>query len=279
VPFGKCKLCLFDKELQESHYLPRSIYKSDRARQLKNQNPVVIGKTIRQDQEQITDFVFCSDCEQRFSKYGESWVLGKLPHDYGEPFPLQDALLSEMPFYIGPGLNLYAGAKIPAFNMDKLVYFSASIVWRGAIHEWESNQGEKTPEVELGIHEEPLRKFLLGEGPFPPDIWITTIIWRFKPVLNVAYFPARTDDGEWKRYWFYMHGLGFIIHFGTGVPEEIKHRCSQHTAERVVAIESDFTNFVTELTRKRVKESERTALIEDMLKEIEQIRGRKNKTS
>jgi hypothetical protein len=47
----------------------------------------------------------------------------------------------------------------------------------------------------------------------------------------------------------------------------------------VVAIESDFTNFVTELTRKRVKESERTALIEDMLKEIEQIRGRKNKTS
>lgn len=277
MPIGICKLCHLNKDLQDSHYLPRSIYKSNRAKQLKNQNPVVIGASIRQDQGQVTDYVFCSDCEQRFNKHGESWVLGKLPHDYGQPFPLQDALVKETPFYIGPGLNLYAGAKIPAVEMDKLVYFATSIFWRGAVHEWESNQGEKTPKVDLGIHEEPLRKFLLGERSFPPDVWITTIVWRFKPVLNVAYVPAPAHAGEWSRYWFYMNGLGFIIHFGSDVPDEIKKRCSQNAPERVVVVESDFTNFVTELTRKTVKESDTSAL-DDMLKEIEQIRGNKNTT-
>jgi hypothetical protein len=275
MPTGVCKLCHLNKDLRDSHYLPRSTYKSNRARQLKNQNPVIVGSSMRQDQRQITDYVFCGHCEQHFSTHGESWVLGKLPHDYGQPFPLQDALVKETPFYIGPGLNLYAGAKILAFDMDKLVYFATSIFWRGAVHEWESNRGEKAPKVELGIHEGPLRKFLLGEAQFPPDVWITTIVWRFKPVLNVAYVPAPVHAGEWKRYWFYMHGLGFIIHFGSRVPGEIKQRCSQHTAERMVAVESDFTNFVTELTRKTVKETDTSAL-KDMFKEIEQLRKNKN---
>jgi len=274
MPIGICKLCHLSKDLRDSHYLPRSIYKSDRAEQLTNKNPIVIGKTIRQDQGQITDYVLCPDCEQLFSKNGENWVLGKLPHDYGHAFPLQDALVKETPVYIGAGVNLYAGAKFPAFDMDKLVYFAASIFWRGAVHEWESDRGEKTPKVDLGIHEEPIRKFLLGQGPFPADAWLTTIIYQFKPVLNVAYVAAPIHAGGWKRYWFYVHGLGFILHFGSGVPEEIRLRCSQHTVERVVMIENDFSNFVKELTNKMIKESDTSGLA-DMLKEIEKIRGKK----
>lgn len=106
---GICKLCFLEKDLRESHYLPRSAYKSNRARALKNQNPVVLGSKLKQDQSQVTDYVFCTDCEQRLSRNGESWVLARIPHDYGEPFGLQDSLENETPFSTESGLNLYAG--------------------------------------------------------------------------------------------------------------------------------------------------------------------------
>ncbi len=37
---GQCKLCLQTKGLQDSHYIPKSAYKSNRAPKLKNPNPV-----------------------------------------------------------------------------------------------------------------------------------------------------------------------------------------------------------------------------------------------
>jgi hypothetical protein len=277
MPLGTCKLCLQPKELQDSHYLPRSVYKSNRARELKNQNPIIFGASVRQDQGQVTDYVFCADCEQRFNKYGEGWVLGKIPHDYGTPFGLQDALEKETPFHIEPGLNLYAGAKISAFDMDKLVYFAASIFWRGAVHEWKTDRGELTPKVELGNHEEPLRKFLLGEGPLPPDVWITTIVWPFKKILNVGFVPAPAHTGDWHRYWFYVSGLGFILHFGSSVPPEVKQRCSDHSPERVITVEQDFGDMVVELVKKMVRESD-TSGLHDMLREIGALRSKQKPT-
>jgi len=246
---GICKLCLLEKDLREGHYLPRSAYKSNRARALKNQNPIVLGSKLRQDQGQVTDYVFCADCEQLFSKNGESWVLARIPHDYGEPFGLQDALEKETPFYTEPGLNLYAGVSISAFDMDKLVYFAASIFWRGAVHGWEDGRGDRTPKLDLGNHAEPLRKFLLGQGPFPSDVWLSTMIWPFKKMLNAGIVPTPAHLEGWNRYWFYISGLGFILHLGDAVPAEIKRRCSQNTAQRMITVERDFGNAVFEFAR------------------------------
>jgi hypothetical protein len=267
---GICKLCLHEKDLREGHYLPRSVYKSNRARALKSQNPVALGSKQRQDQGQVTDYVFCADCEQLFSRNGESWVLDRIPHDYGKPFRLQDALERETPFYIRPGLNLYAGGTISAFDMDKLVYFAASIFWRGAAHGWRSGRGERTPEVDLGDHAEALRKFLLGQGPFPSDVWLTAMIWPFKKVLNAGIVPRQEHAGGWNRYWFYVSGLGFILHFGGAVPTEIKQRCSQNTGQRAITVEVDFGNAVYEFVRGKVGDADSPEM-RVMLEEIRQV--------
>lgn len=39
---GACKLCKEPKDLCDSHYLPKGVYRSGRAEELKNPNPVVI---------------------------------------------------------------------------------------------------------------------------------------------------------------------------------------------------------------------------------------------
>lgn len=268
---GICELCLREKDLRESHYLPRSVYKSNRARALKNQNPVVLRSTPKQDQGQVTDYVLCPGCEQHFSKNGESWVFARIPHDYGKPFGLQDAMERETPFYIEPGLNLYAGGSISAFDMDKLVYFAASIFWRGAVHKWETRCGDRTPRVDLGNHAEPLRKFLLGQGPFPSDVWLTTMIWPFKKILNAGIVPTPAHVEGWKRYWFYISGLGFILHFGDAVPTEIKRRCSQNTEERVITVERDFGNAIYKFVRVNLSDADSPEM-RAMLEEIRQVR-------
>ncbi len=162
-----CKLCLLERDLQESHYIPRFGYKAARASQLKNQNPVVlVPGGVRQSQQQMKDYVFCAECEQRFNEGGEKWVLARLPRDYHEPFVLQEALIPAKPLVISPGLDLYEGTKLAAFNMDKLVYFAASIFWRGAVHEWEI-EGQRAPKLNLEDKEEPLRIFSSRRKPFP----------------------------------------------------------------------------------------------------------------
>jgi hypothetical protein len=205
--FGKCKLCRKDRELRNSHYLPSAVYKVNLARKLKNPNPVVIaGGEAKQVSDQIKGYVLCSDCEQCFSKHGEKWVLANIPRDYKEPCPLQDALGPEMPITSTGKLDLYAGEKIKAFDMEKLVYFAVSVFWRGAINKWKSTLGKIPPPVDLGAYEELIRKFLLKES-FPDDVVLVVSVYRWKPALN-ALCPVIPDHlPECQRYWFYIPGM------------------------------------------------------------------------
>jgi len=268
-----CKLCRLRDDLQESHYIPRFAYKASRGSRLKNQNPVVItpGRGVRQAQHQMKDHVFCAGCEQRFNNGGEKWVLRRLPSDQGQPCRLQDDLIKETPFYSAPGLDLYEGAKIPTFDMDQLVYFGASIFLRGAVHQWEID-GQRVAKVALNDHEEQLRLFLLGQGPFPADMWLTTVIWPFKPVFVGALPPKPEHAPGWNRYWFYICGLAFVLNFGSAIPLDIKQRCSQNTPQRVVTVERDFGLQVWRFLR-AVTEQGQTEQSRAMFKEIEKIRG------
>jgi hypothetical protein len=233
-----------------------------------------LGTQIRQDQEQVTDYVLCWECEQRFNKNGEDWVLARIPHDYGQPFALQKALEKETPFHIEPALNLYAGGRISAFDMDKLVYFASSIFWRGAVHQWETSRGKLTFKVELGKHAEAVRKFLLGEAPFPQDLWLTVIVWPFTPVLNAGLVPRPDSQNGWNRYWFYVSGLGFVLHFGDAVPAEIKRRCAQNTPQRVITVERAFGDAVWELFRAEVRAGE-TPELRALVEQINQVRAKR----
>src|SRR5260370_42473280 len=112
MPIGICKLCLQTKELQNSHYLPKGAYRVNRAPALKNPDPVVLSNDeLRQSSAQLSDYLLCSDCEQKFSKNGESWVLNNIPRNYGERFPMLDALKTKTPIFEDGGTKCYAGAK------------------------------------------------------------------------------------------------------------------------------------------------------------------------
>ncbi len=91
---GICRLCLKEADLLDSHYLPKRVYAMNRAKTLKNPNPVTLSKgQAKQISDQLHGPTYCAECEDRLNKRGERWVLAHLPNDYNQPFSLQEALI------------------------------------------------------------------------------------------------------------------------------------------------------------------------------------------
>jgi len=72
------------------------------------------------------------------------------------------------PFEERAGFAVYKGVEISGVDPDQLAYFGASIFWRASCHGW--NYEDRTT---LGAYEEPFRRFLLGEAPWPEKAWLT----------------------------------------------------------------------------------------------------------
>jgi hypothetical protein len=75
---GPCALCLdFDMELQASHFMPAGIYRLCKTADTSgNPSPLLVSKgVVVQTDYQQRAHLLCRACEQRFNKFGESWVF------------------------------------------------------------------------------------------------------------------------------------------------------------------------------------------------------------
>jgi len=103
----RCNLCHKEKELQESHVIPKFVYKwmkqtgTGRFRQGLN-----INKPL---QDGIKEFLLCRDCEQKFSKR-EDWFKKNV----------FDSFINK--------------SKTTFYPSDNLKYFAVSILWRVLIY-------------------------------------------------------------------------------------------------------------------------------------------------
>jgi hypothetical protein len=269
-----CKLCLKTKELRDSHYLPKRLYAYTRAPEMKNPNPVVISQgELKQVSDQLRGHVFCNDCEIKLNEDGEKWVLANIPHQYDEPFLLHDALEPLTPIGFGDGLNVYDLNGTAGFDLARLIYFGISTFWRGSAHEWKSTLGVPAPSVSLGGNEEALRKFVFGTNPLPNEVVITLDIWPYQKVLIVAYPPQEAHLAECRRYWFYVPGLVYALHFGPTIPTSIRDRDLRNG---IVGVDRLAGDSVLEFTKEKIKAVPKGPKFDAMIEEIASIRVKKN---
>src|SRR5689334_22524971 len=128
--YGQCKLCLKSGALCDSHFVPKAAYQI--VRKIDNESPVAVDKELSvQTDRQIRGYILCPDCEDRFNKNGESWVMGNCFR--GDGFKLKELIEGLRPKFAREGLSVYSAAEIPQIDIDKLTYFAASIIWRGSI--------------------------------------------------------------------------------------------------------------------------------------------------
>ena len=213
---ARCRLCLREATLQDSHFIPKAAYRYLRMiGGLGNPNPTFLRKDkMVQTSHQMSDYLLCSACEQRFNARGEGWCLKHCDRGRGR-FRLREILESHTPRWNIKGFRVYDGDSIPEIDTKALVYFGLSVFWRAAVHTWKTPKG--TVAIELGPYEEPLRRFLLDEIPFPPKMVITV---RVSDLGNMFWTPVEKNKSEFRIFAFGMLGLEFTFVTGSKIPPE-----------------------------------------------------------
>ena len=180
-----------------------------------------VGQTSSQAKQQL----LCHDCEQRFSRNGENWVITHCYHESDGRFRLRDLLKTAVPILSGPRGGAYDASKIAGIDIDKLVYFGASVIWRASLRNWRIHKQTYSPIQIPPKCQEELRLFLLGQRSFPVGAASVVYVSTLKvPPLMVEY-PDSVHDGERDIHRFYVPGIWFHFVLGEKLSEDTRKMC------------------------------------------------------
>ncbi len=216
---GKCKLCLLEKDLQDSHLMPAAVYRRTLTPDAKNQHPVAITeKGMVHTSEQVRDFVFCRECEGRFDKGGENYAMRLISTK--TRFPLLEKLKTARCLTSRNGWRGYAENDTRDVNRDLIAYFAVSVFWRASIHVWKWAEG-RTAHIELGKkYNEAMRRYLLGALPFPINVNLFVVAATDWMTQDVFFMPTYNDRlGRGWQYSFGARGIAFMMQVGKDLPQ------------------------------------------------------------
>lgn len=87
---GQCALCQQPRELRRSHFLPAALYRLVRAANKPKPEPILTTAAGQQHtSHQAWQHLLCCDCEGKFNRNGENWVLSHCYRGRGR-FRLRD---------------------------------------------------------------------------------------------------------------------------------------------------------------------------------------------
>jgi hypothetical protein len=236
-PIELCALCMENKELQESHLLPAGLLRLLRDDALRNPNPVLMSLNhVGQTSSQAKQHLLCRDCEQRLNKNGENWVINHCYHEYEGAFRLRDFLRTASPILSGPKGGAYNASQVQEIEIEKLVYFAASVIWRASLKQWRIQKQMYEP-IRLGSrYQEEFRLFLLGEAPFPENaISIVYVSTSEIPPLMAAYPDSLRDDHK-HIHRFHIPGIWSHIVIGKNLSEDNRRMCILRSPDHPICL-------------------------------------------
>jgi hypothetical protein len=209
MPIGICKLCLKSAALQKSHLLPSAMWRITRDASRRNPNPVLVGKEVTTTtSRQISDYLLCAQCEELFSKHGESWIMRQVWN--GRHFPLADKLKGAIAHYQVEDARAFSSTAAE-IDADKLAYFALSVIWRAGVHEWTLPHNGKMDLLDLGPAEEQIRRYLLGESPFPDRVGVIVNVCDDQLSKDSLYPPCPYLHVPGLAYSMMTRGVNFLV--------------------------------------------------------------------
>ena len=226
MPIGKCALCWTTGELCDSHLLPAGFYR------ILNKGEVVVvdkDKTAVLTSTQASAHLLCADCEERFNREGEDWVLKNCWRSRTR-FPLHSALTTSTPFYDKNGARVYKGREVSGIDINKLTYFGLSVFWRASVYNPHFGRVKGQRRLHLGPYKNALRLYLLGTKAGMPDdvVLYVAVSPRLDELQNtVMAMPYRSSKQRYHIYQFAVPGIRFHMLCGRMIPKPMQSRsCS-----------------------------------------------------
>jgi hypothetical protein len=205
--------------------MPAGFYRLLRSRSLTPRDPLLITPSATfTTSRQVSDYLCCVGCEDRFRTGGEDWVL---QHCYraGEGFILRDLVLNAALLDDGATVTIYSAKSNPRINRGALAFFAASVVWRAAVHEWQLPGPVQEDPVALGPYQELLRKYLLGEEQFPQSAAIWVWVSRSNEPSRAFTLPQSSRIWNCHSHTFYVPGIQLTLLLGQAIPRDVRLLC------------------------------------------------------
>jgi hypothetical protein len=237
MPTGVCKLCLQTKDLQDSHLMPAAAYKKTRGTGKGSRHPVTLtAKASFQNSRQISDFVLCKDCEQRFNAGGEAYVMRLVTSK--KRFPLLEKLRASKPTHRAEILETdgYSASDSGDVNRAKLAYFAASVFWRASAHTWRGEDGLPLS-IRLGsMYQEEFRQFLLGKQEFPRKAALAVFACSDRLSQETFFMPSTRRTDDYLVHGFVCRGILFALVVGRSIPVQFRKLSMVGTTEQWILV-------------------------------------------
>jgi hypothetical protein len=190
-----------------------------------NQDPhVLTAKARKPSSHQVKDYVLCRECEQRFSKHGEDYVMRLVTKRTGE-FPLLKMLEAISTSMKTAKWAAYSAADTPAIGRAQIAYFALSVFWRGSVHTWEQESGEKV-HIDLGKkYNEQIRRYLIGETSIPKNATLLVAVCTDRVSQMTFFAPEENERVRDRSFGFATRGLFFLFRM-TNTPAPWQSRLS-----------------------------------------------------
>jgi hypothetical protein len=228
---GVCKLCRKRKLLCKSHYFGRAVHNlcKENGEDAVMMTPKVVTATRRQ----LWAHLLCRDCEGRLNKFGETPVLKLL--DNGSGFPLLDRMRRGIALKNERGALTFSG-KAMEVDTDAIAHFGLGILWKGGVHKWLTVE-RQTTSVALGPFEETFRKYLLGIGGFPLDVYVLVGVCEDKGSRGMVFAPTLMNESKNRTFSLLVRGIWFHIITDKSASAATKELCCVQSELKVLHME------------------------------------------
>ncbi|MBD8108675.1 hypothetical protein [Erwinia persicina] len=142
ITIDVCALCLKEKELMDSHFFPKFVYRSMNKIK-KDKTEKILLKNDRSAAplfHEIKKFFLCSCCEKKLNINGEDYTARLITPSKNLPPKINIIYSKNLPCNI-----LYHTSQIEDLDNEKIVYFATSMFWR-ALSDWYGYCALKFPE-------------------------------------------------------------------------------------------------------------------------------------
>lgn len=226
---GLCALCLKDKELQDSHFINKALYRIAKRRG----GPVVMTPGLFIEiSNQLHDYLLCRQCEHSFNKNGEDYVMPLVKQDEND-FPLLDKLKGSKRFgKLQNGSLVFSGLAV-GIDTNKLGYYALSMFWRASVRAWKT-LNQQTTSISLGAFEQPVRNFLNGESGFPAGVLIQVTVCSDRISQDHVFPPTEWSNTMYTGYDMTIFGICFTMVVGVRPGAKDWDLCCVNSKNKVI---------------------------------------------
>lgn len=198
----KCKLCLKDRALRNSHVVPEFMYTPlyDDKHRFHVVSASEPGRKKR-EQKGLREKLLCQECETKLSVY-ERYVS----QVFSGAIPAQSERNGDL-------------VKIKGLDYTHFKLFGLSILWRAGV-----SRNKYFEKVRLGPHEESLRKLVAENNPGNPDqygFFLSPIVHNGQEVKDLMVQPTYSRLGGHLCYRFVFGGLVWVFVVSTHSPPKV----------------------------------------------------------